>query len=145
MWELTKKQTKELEIKFLQSFFEEKGFKLRRGGSTDFDFIRNSINGNEVIYFTHLESFPGTQQEFYILKEINILEIHFENILKGIGQSISKHKYPRSLKFWKGSIEGINTNRYMPEMLNEADVSASCEIIKEFMLNTGFHLWVIVL
>jgi hypothetical protein len=140
MWELSKKQAKEFEIKYLEEFFEKEGFKLRKGSSADFDFIRKTQNGNEVVYFTHLESFPGTQQEFYILKEISEIELHYENILKGLGQVISKHKNPRSLKFWKGSIEGINSNRYMPEMLNEADVSASCEIVKDFMLKIGFPM-----
>lgn len=140
MWKLTKIQAKELELKYLKGFFEEKKFKIRKGGGADFDFIRKNPSGNEIVYFTHLEAFPGVQQEFYILKEINEIEFHYEAILNGLGQKFSKHKYPRSLKFWKGSIEGLNSNRYMPEMLNEADVEASCEIVKGFMNNTGFPL-----
>jgi hypothetical protein len=140
LWELSKKQAKEFELKYLKLFFEDKKFKLRKGGGADFDFIRKNPIGNEVVYFTHLESFPGTQQEFYILKEINEIELHYEAIIKGLGQNYNKHKYPRSLKFWKGSIEGINTNRYMPQMLTEMDVASSCEIVKNFMTETGFPM-----
>lgn len=140
LWKLSKKQAKEFELIYLKDFFEQNAFKLRKGGNSDFEFIKKLPNGSETIYFTHLEAFTGTRQEFYVLKEIKIIESHLENILKGLGQSISKHKNPRTVKFWKGSIDGINTNNYMPKMLNETYVASSCEIVKNFMAETGFSM-----
>ena len=140
IWELSKRQAKELELVYLSPFFESNGFKLKKTSTSEYDFNKKHKAGRDVIFIGHLEAFPGSKIEFTVMKEINEIESHLGNILRGLDESRNKKVYNASVKFSISSINDLRTNNYMPEMLNEADVVKSCEIVEDFMVKTGFKM-----
>jgi hypothetical protein len=140
IWELSKMQAKELTIKYLEDFFIDKGYKLKKGGSSSFQYIKKKMLGFDMIAIGYLESFPGSKISYAVIKRINEIENIKDEIYKVLEPSKKSDNQSSSIAFSQTTVQGKFSNNFMPEMLNVADVSASCEIIKEFMLNTGFAM-----
>ena len=133
-------QAKEMTIRYLESFFIDKMFKLKKGNSSSFQFEKKDLIGFDMMAMGFLESFPGSKIEYSVIKRINKIETIKDEIFKVLEPSKKIDKRSLSIAFSQATINGKFTNNFMPEMLNEADVAASCEIIKNFMTETGFPM-----
>lgn len=140
IWELSKMQAKELTIKYLDDFFSSNSFKLKKGSSSSFEYIKKHKAGFDSVAIGYLESFPGSQMQFTVIKRIDEVEKIKYEILAKVEPERKVDKTSSSLVFSIRTLEGLVHGRYMPEMLNEADVATSCEIVKDFMLKTGFPM-----
>jgi|GEM_PF-1520523 len=140
IWELSKIQAKELTIKYLEDFFLLKGYKRKKTQSSYFNFDRKDKTGFDSVAIGYLESYPGSKISYSVLKRIDKVELIKDKIFEISEPEKVPNKRSLTVAFSQATVDGIFTNNFMPEMLNETDVEVSCGIVKDFMLKIGFPM-----
>ncbi|CAN1537991.1 hypothetical protein MCERE19_01629 [Spirosomataceae bacterium] len=139
MYELNKSQSKIWVEKYLNPFMEQNEFVLKKTRNSDLIFIKMNSIGQEKLNLGFLNSFPGTQIEYYYKFKINLIEDILNKLLVAISRD-EKSSEIYTIGLNQASIDNIRSNSFMPEMVTEEDVKKSCDLVINFLEKTGFPL-----
>jgi hypothetical protein len=140
MYDLNKSQSKIWVEKYLNKFMLTNGFVEKKNKNTDISYYKESFFGTASLNLGFLNSFPGTQIEYYYFLKISLVEDLVSKILIEIDPNCKKGTVLYTIGFNQASIDKIYTNSFMPEMVKEEDVEKSCNLIKHFFTNYGFPI-----
>ena len=138
---MNKSEAKQLMSKYLLPFIEKHGYKERKGRNTDFEFIKKTANGQDIIIGGFTDYNPVQQIIYSLSKKNNIVhEIFLKLQGSGITLSPPLGKNTVLLGVSYSSINNLNTLAYLPHMETEADVIKCVGIMIDFMEVTGFPI-----
>ena len=138
---MTKNEAKQLMTKHLLPFIEKQGYKERKGSNTDFEFIRKTAKGQDIIIGGFTDYHPA-QQIIYSLSKKN--KIVHEILLKlqdsGISLSPKVSNHTALIGVSYSSINNLNSLAYLPYMESEVDVVKCVSMMIDFMEVIAFPI-----
>lgn len=136
---MKKTEAKELTIKYIDSFFNEFGFKLSKTTHSEVRYRRINPNGFDGFASGTLDYNPVQIIVYSVYKRINQVEDIIKELSKKINIS-SINEDDKTIAFGYETLNGINKQTTLPDMKTEEDLISCVETIKTFMRETAIPL-----
>ncbi|RAJ76819.1 hypothetical protein CLV59_108340 [Chitinophaga dinghuensis] len=127
-------EAQQLQFNSLKEFFYEAGY-VGKGKNS---FIKKYNGGWDKFAFGMINYDPKQICYFSIFKRIDAVEDILQQVSDLYDLGIKVGKDSSTMAFGPGSLDGTHMETTLPEMQSESDILVTSELIKNFMIKTGF-------